>query len=117
MKFWTDENFNGYILRGLLARLPDLDITRVQDTSLYQSDDETLLEAAAQAGAIIISHDKDTLIGFAYKRIEDELPMPGLIEITQGTPIGLAINDLVMLIGSSFPADFENRVWHIPLNW
>jgi hypothetical protein len=43
MRFATDENFDGRILNGLRARLPDLDIVRVQDTEMYQSPDDKLL--------------------------------------------------------------------------
>ena|GEM_PF-3786821 len=34
MRLLTDENFNGAILRGLVRRLPELDIVRVQDVGL-----------------------------------------------------------------------------------
>jgi len=34
VRLLTDENFNGAILRGLVRRLPELDIVRVQDVGL-----------------------------------------------------------------------------------
>lgn len=37
MRFAADENFDGRILEGLRARMPELDIVRVQDTEMYQS--------------------------------------------------------------------------------
>ena len=39
MRLLTDENFNGAILRGLVRRLPELDIIRVQDVGLMNTDD------------------------------------------------------------------------------
>ena len=39
MRLLTDENFNGAILRGLVRRLPKLDIVRVQDVGLMNTDD------------------------------------------------------------------------------
>jgi len=32
LKFAADENFNNDILRGLLRKIPELDIVRIQDT-------------------------------------------------------------------------------------
>ncbi|MEC4816330.1 MAG: DUF5615 family PIN-like protein [Scytonema sp. PMC 1069.18] len=50
MRLLTDENFNGSILRGLIRRLPELDIVRVQDVGLIHADDSTILEWAANEG-------------------------------------------------------------------
>ena len=42
-RFLADENFNNDLLRALVRRLPELDIARVQDTSMAGVDDPTLL--------------------------------------------------------------------------
>ena len=51
IKLLTDEDFNGRILRGMLRRQPQLDITRVQDvlTRAERDDDRKVLEWAASA--------------------------------------------------------------------
>jgi len=46
VKFLTDEDFDNRILRGLLRRLPDLDIVRVQDTEVANKADPDVLEWA-----------------------------------------------------------------------
>ena len=48
LRFVADENFNNRILRALRRDTPELDIIRVQDTEIYQADDPTVLEWAAQ---------------------------------------------------------------------
>ena len=48
LRFAADENFNGNIVRGLLRRLPILDIIRVQDTALFRATDPRVLAWAAQ---------------------------------------------------------------------
>lgn len=53
MRLLTDENFNGAILRGLVRRLPELDIVRVQDVGLIHTDDPDILEWAANEGRIL----------------------------------------------------------------
>jgi hypothetical protein len=46
LRFAADENFDGRIVRGLLRVLPDLDLIRVQDTRIAESDDDSVLEWA-----------------------------------------------------------------------
>ncbi len=116
MRFWADENFHGDMLRGLLAILPDLDIVRIQDTQLKGFSDEALLQEAAAHNAILITHDVQTLTKHAYDRLIAGLPMPGVIEIAENTPIGQAIDDLVLMIGAGIPEDFENQVRYIPMH-
>ncbi|MCA9911450.1 MAG: DUF5615 family PIN-like protein, partial [Anaerolineae bacterium] len=50
MRFLADENFNGKLLAGLRAALPDLDVVRVQDTDKVASSDPELLAWAAEQG-------------------------------------------------------------------
>ena len=57
MCFLADENFNNQILRGLLRRVPDTDITRVQDTELAGKPDQDVLEWAAENGFILTRQD------------------------------------------------------------
>jgi hypothetical protein len=44
IRFLTDDNFNGRILRGVRREHPDADIVRVQDTILYEAPDPQVLE-------------------------------------------------------------------------
>ncbi|MCK6580607.1 MAG: DUF5615 family PIN-like protein [Anaerolineae bacterium] len=64
MRFAADENFDGRILNGLRARLPDLDIVRVQDTEMAATPDEKLLMWLADEGRILLTHDVRTMPRF-----------------------------------------------------
>jgi hypothetical protein len=57
MRFATDENLHGDILRGLLHHYPELDILRIQDTETYQSADPKLLEWLAKEKRLLLTHD------------------------------------------------------------
>ena len=116
MRFAADENFDGRILDGLRARLPELDIVRVQDTEMYQSPDPELLDWLADEERILLTHDVKTMPGFVYERVRSGLPVPGIIEVKHGTAIGLAIDTLEVMIGAGRPDDFENLVRYIPLH-
>ncbi len=116
MKFLADENLQGRVLRGLIAALPDLDIVRVQDTRWSGFADPELLERAAQIGAILITHDVSTITRYAYDRVRQSKPMPGVIEVSSQLAPGIAIEHLVLLISAGRPDDFENQVRYIPLS-
>ncbi|MBW4630589.1 MAG: DUF5615 family PIN-like protein [Iphinoe sp. HA4291-MV1] len=73
MRLLTDENFNGSILRGLIRRLPRLDIVRIQDIGLIHTDDSTILEWAANEERILLTHDVATITVYAYERINKGL--------------------------------------------
>lgn len=115
MRFAADENFDGRILNGLLARLPELDIVRVQDTEMYKSPDEKLLTWLAENERILITHDVRTMPRYVYSRVRAGQSVPGVIEVHKNAPIGLAIEELEIVITAGTPEDFKNQVLYIPL--
>ena len=116
MRVAADENFDGRILDGLRARLPTLDIVRVQDTEMYQVSDPELLDWLALEGRILLTHDVRTIPGFVYERVRSGRAVPGVVEVNRNTPIGQAIDELEVLIGAGTPTDFENQIWYVPLH-
>ncbi len=115
MRFLTDENFNGDILRGLVRRLPKLDIVRVQDVGLRNTDDPEILEWAAREKRVLLTHDVATITMYAYERIDRGLPMTGVIEVIATDSIGKILDDLEILILCANPEDYENQVLFVPL--
>lgn len=116
MQFAADENFNGTLLGQLRHRLPDLDVIRVQDTPMYQSADPDLLAWAARENRILLTHDYRTIPGFAFMRVREELPMPGVILVREVVSMGILLDELELLIVAGKPEDFENTVKYIPLS-
>jgi hypothetical protein len=116
MRFAADENFDGTIFRQLRKRIPDLDIVRVQDTEMYQAPDPELLEWAAQQERIILTHDVQTLVGYAYARVEQGLPMPGVILVAETLGVGQALDEIELAIGAGNLGDFKDRVTFIPMH-
>ncbi len=116
MRLLTDENFNGAILRGLVRRLPELDIVRVQDVGLIHTDDPDILEWAANEGRILLTHDVATITMYAYERVNQELPMLGVVEVIATAPIGKIIDDLELFICCSQPDEYEGQILFIPFS-
>lgn len=81
MRLLADENLNGSIIRGLLRRRPDLDIVTVQQVGLSGATDPAVLDWAAAANRLLVTHDVNTIPRFATDRIEAGQPMPGIIEV------------------------------------
>ena len=114
MRFLTDENFNGAILRGLIRRLPELDLVRVQDVGLMNADDPTILEWAAREERILLTHDVATITMYAYERINKGLPMPGVVEVIATASIGRILDDLELFVQCSLPEEYNGRILFIP---
>jgi hypothetical protein len=52
---------------------------------------------------------------YAFDRVNEGLPMPGLIEVSQNIPIGEAIEELVLLAECSLENEWHNQVLFLPL--
>jgi predicted nuclease of predicted toxin-antitoxin system len=115
IRFLTDENFNGKILRAIRRANPDADILRVQDSSVYQATDPQVLEWATQEGRILLTHDIKTMVGFANARLEAGLPMAGVIAVRLTLPFSQVIDNLLLILGASEPSEWENRIVFLPL--
>jgi Domain of unknown function (DUF5615) len=111
----ADENFNNVILRGLLRQVADLDIVRIQDTEVSGADDPTMLEWCASENRILLTHDIKTMAKYAYDRVNQNLPMPGVIEVPTSLAVGQAIEELVLFVLASDGDEWENRVIFLPM--
>ncbi|MGB7056920.1 MAG: DUF5615 family PIN-like protein [Geitlerinemataceae cyanobacterium] len=115
LKFLSDENFNGDIIRGLFFRQPDLALLRIQDVGLREVDDPAILEWASVNDRIVLTHDRATMPDFAYNRIVGKQPMPGLFVINDQMPIRQAIDELLLLIDCSEHSEWNRIVLYMPL--
>lgn len=114
-RFLADENFNNQIVRGVIRQSPNLDIVRVQDVELSGADDPTVLAWAAQEGRIVLTHDVATMMNFAYERIQAGLSMPGLFEVSRRVPVGLAIEEIILIDECSLEGEWQGQVIFLPL--
>jgi hypothetical protein len=115
LRLAIDEDFNNRILRGLLRRKPDLDIVRVQDAGLTGKGDAEVLEWAATQGRVLLTHDVTTMTQHAYARIAAGLPMPGVFEVNQKTPVGPAIEEILLIAQYSLEDEWEGQIIFLPL--
>lgn len=114
-RFAADENFNNDILHGVLRRVPNLDIVRVQDVGLSGADDPAVLEWAARERRILLTHDVTTITRYAYDRIRAGQTMPGVFEVSRDAAIGLVIEDLLLIAEFSLENEWADQVRYLPL--
>jgi len=114
LRFLADEDFDNDIVRGMLRRLPNLDIVRVQDANLSGASDPVVLEWAAQEGRVLLTHDVSTMTAHAYARVSSDLPMPGVFAASQRAPITPALEDLFLLAQYSLPGAWKGQVRYLP---
>lgn len=115
LRFLADENFNGQIVNGVLRRLPEADILRVQDVGLTGADDPAVLAWAASAGRVLLTHDVNTITAFAYERIRNGLSMPGVFEVGLRVPVQVAIEEILLLAECSLEGEWQGQVLYLPL--
>ncbi len=112
----TDFDFNGRIVRGVLRLRPGFDLVRVQDIGLADNtpDPEVLAWAAAN-DRIVVTHDRNTMVGFAFDRVAAGEPMPGVFVVDNKGRFRQIIDDLLLIDDLTNHADWANRAEYLPL--
>ena len=116
MRFLADEDFDNRIVRGLMRRLPTLDLIRVQDTEVAEAKDAVVLAWAAKENRIVLTHDVSTMTFEVRQRLQNKLPMPGAFFISQSLPVGVAIEELLLIAQYSLDGEYQNQIRFIPLD-
>ena len=115
LRLLTDENFNYAILRGLIRRVPHLDLVLVRDVGLTGQPDPILLKWAASKHRSIMTQDMKTMIPYAEHLVRQGEPMGGLVAVPQTLQIGRAIDDLELLVECYSESDMRNAIKRLPL--
>jgi predicted nuclease of predicted toxin-antitoxin system len=113
--FLADENFSGRILRRLRRLRPDLDIVTVQQSGLSGADDPAVLEWAAASGRIVLTHDVQTMVGYAWRRVAAGIKMPGLIIVRQETGERVIVENIILIAECLDADEWEGQVQFLPL--
>jgi len=115
LRFLADENFNGDIVRGLLLRRPVLALVRVQDVGLASEEDPDVLAWANDNDRIVLTHDGATMPHFAWERVGAGQRMAGVFVLSDRMPVGVAIEEILLIDECSEQSEWFNRVAYLPL--
>jgi hypothetical protein len=97
LRLASDADVHGEIIRGLRRRRPEIDLVRVPDALPEGTPDPEVLAWAAAENRVLITNDRNTMVGFASQRVTAGEALPGLIVTTNEQSIGSAIDDILLL--------------------
>jgi predicted nuclease of predicted toxin-antitoxin system len=98
LRYLADHNFNERLLDALQVRCPGLDVRLCREEGLDAADDPLVLAWAAANHRAILTHDVNTMLAFASKRIKTGQPMAGIVEVDNDRPWSILIEDLLLVI-------------------
>lgn len=115
LRLASDADVRNGILRGLRRRAPEIDLLRVQDALPEGSADPVILAWAAAENRVLITNDRETMIGFASERLAAGEPLPGVILTTNEQSIGAAIEHIRMIAECMSEDEIRDQVLFLPL--
>lgn len=115
IRFLSDENFNGHIVRAFRTTYPRHDLLTITEAGLAGWQDPAVLDWAGQERRVILSHDEETMIGFAHARVTAGLPMAGLVEVRRHLRIQDVLYDLGIIDQCSTQEEWEGQFLYLPI--
>jgi hypothetical protein len=113
VRFYTDENVRGAIVRGLRRR--GVDVLTVLEDGRERAPDPEVLDRATALGRVLYTEDED-LLREAQQRQVNGIVFVGVIYGHQERlPIGRCIEDLQLIVEAGQPEEYENMVQYLPL--
>ena len=97
LRLASDADVRGEVVRGLRRHAPQLDLVRVADALPKGAPDREVLAWAAAENRVLITNDRNTMVGIAYERVISGELVPGLIATTNKQSIGAAIGDILFI--------------------
>lgn len=113
-RFLADHDLNDHIVAGVLRLEAAIDFLRVRNLGLSEDTDERILDYAEREGLLVVSHDVNTMPAAAYARLGAGGSFPGLFMVQQTSPIGLVIENLVLIWSASELEEWKDQVVFLP---
>jgi hypothetical protein len=76
--------------------------------------DDAILQWAADNARVVVTHDVNTMTGFAYQRVMRREPMPGVVAVSQTLGVRTAIEQLLLATVCYEADDIADQVLFIP---
>ena len=115
LRLLIDQDLDHVILRGLLLRVPNLDVVTAHQAGLSNASDPEVLARAAEQERILVTHDRRTMPYHAASRMARAEKVAGIIVVSRQLPVSQVINDLEIIVSCSDMIKWENIIKHLPL--
>ena len=93
---------------------PDVDFRTAYAASLAGKDDLEVLGIAAQAGRILVTHDKSTMPDKLGQFVAAR-NSPGVFIVPRGLRLAVVAEELIPIWGASESEEWIDRITYIPL--
>lgn len=114
IRFLVDENVNAHVVHGVRRLFPDIDLVTADEAGLVGRPDPFVLAWAAEHDRVVLTHDVNTMIGFANNRILQGLEMPGVVQLRASATVKDAIEAIFLLDACSEHAECSDNIIFIP---
>ena len=115
LKLIADADLNEGLIRGLLRIETRIDFLTASDGGTRGLRDRQVLELAAAAGRVVVSHDRKTMIGEFHQFLRDGHSSPGLISVEQELDEGDAIEDLLLICAATSTEELRDQIMWVPI--
>jgi hypothetical protein len=114
IRYQADADLHYRIVVAVRRREPVIEFASAADSELKGVSDPEVLDIAASQGRILITHDRQTMLGHFRRRLEDGKSSPGVFLVSQFAPLGPVVEALVMVWAASEAVEWRNKVHHLP---
>jgi hypothetical protein len=114
IRFQADADLNFDIVRAVRQQEPAIDFASAADSQLRGIKDPDLLERAAVADRVLVSHDRRTMLNHFRDRLAIGKSSPGLLVVSQDASVGPVVESLVVLWSVSDPLEWRDQAYHLP---
>ena len=114
IKFQADADLDGRVIRGLRRVAPEIDMRTSAEAGLAGLEDPEVLRSSATDARILVSQDRGTMPAH-FRRFVAEAESPGVLLVRAAVPIGVVIEELLLIWAASEPVEWTNRLAWIPL--
>jgi hypothetical protein len=114
VRFQADADLNFDIIRAVRERDPAVDFASATDAGLKGVSDPNILEQAAVANRVLVSHDRHTMLNHFRNRLIEGRTSPGLLIVSQKSPIGPVVESIIILWSISDPVELRDQAYHLP---
>jgi len=108
--FIADADLNEDLIRGVRRAESGFDFQTASEAGTRGLADRQVLELAAATGRVLVSHDRNTMVGEFYRFLAVGHSSPGLIIVEQELDEGDAIDDLLLIWAASSVEELRDRV-------
>jgi len=114
VRFQADADLNHIIVKATLRREPSIDFQPAHVAGLAGVPDPEVLALAAQAGRVLVTHDRKTTPEH-FAEFIGHTTSSGMIVVPQKLPILAVVEDLLLIWTASEAEEWINRIQVLPL--